>query len=248
MEEKNIEEQEKNKKPQKIENNKKKILALALALVLLIGGTYAWLTITLTGTKTTRIEAGTLAMEINNESAGISITDALPMSDADGANLTPYTFRVENTGNISSEYTVYLDKQGIDTTKEFDMPLDKVKCQVTKTIKEMTNGKVTESDAEVSTATTTELLSGMVDADNSNTSVVLATSSNTDSTTTPLKVGQYIEFSVRLWIDESAENDDLKKTVSTDGSSKTYVAAYAAKLRLEASQTGIEKDEAYAGQ
>ena len=109
MEEKNIEEQEKNKKPQKIENNKKKILALALALVLLIGGTYAWLTITLTGTKTTRIEAGTLAMEINDdESEGISITDALPMSDADGANLTPYTFKIENFQNFLKN-KIYID-------------------------------------------------------------------------------------------------------------------------------------------
>lgn len=247
MEEKNIEEQEKNQKPQKIENNKKKILALALALVLLIGGTYAWLRITLTGTKTTRIEAGTLAMEIKNESAGISITNALPMSDADGANLTPYTFRVENTGNIPSEYTVYLDKQGINTTKEFDMPLDKVKCQVTKTIKEMTDGEVTESDAEVSTATTTEYLSKMLEKD-STTAFVIATSGINASETSPLKVGQYIEFSVRLWIDESAENDDLKKEVqNSDGSKTTYSAAFAAKLRLEASQTGIEEDEAYAG-
>ena len=70
MEEKNIEGQEKNKKPQKIENNKKKILALALALVLLIGGTYAWLTITLTGTRTTRIEAINISGTLNQSSGG----------------------------------------------------------------------------------------------------------------------------------------------------------------------------------
>ena len=245
MEEKNIKGQKESKKPQKIENNKKKILALALALVLLIGGTYAWLTITLTGTKTTRIEAGTLAMEIKNESEGIKLENALPMTDEDGAKLTPYEFTISNEGNVQSEYSVYLDKQGIDAETEFDMPLTKVKCQITKTIMNMTNGRITDADSQVTTTTTTGLLSDMVDANNSNTSVVLATSSNTDSTTTPLEVGQYIKFSVRLWIDETAVNDDLKKTVSTDGSSKTYVAAYAAKLRLEASQVGIEADAAY---
>ena len=61
-----------------VEANKKKIIALAVALVLLIGGTYAWLTITLTGTKTTRIEAGTLSLELVDEANEINIEDALP--------------------------------------------------------------------------------------------------------------------------------------------------------------------------
>ena len=34
-----------------VEKNKKQIVAIALALVLLLGGTYAWLTLTLNGTK-----------------------------------------------------------------------------------------------------------------------------------------------------------------------------------------------------
>lgn len=246
MEEKNIEKQEKNKKPQKIENNKKKILALALALVLLIGGTYAWLSTVLYGKKTTRIEAGTLAMKINNESAGIALENALPITDEEGAELTPYEFTISNEGNVSSEYSVYLDKQGIDAETEFDMPLTKIKCQVTKTIMEKIEGS--DNDAQVSTSTTTRYLSEMLE-ENSNTAVVLATSGKTGTTTTPLKAGQYIKFSVRLWIDETATNTDLKKKVKNDdGSEKILSAAYAAKLRLEAKQTGIEEDEAYAGQ
>ena len=37
------------------ERNKKQLLVIALALVLLLGGTYAWLTLTLNGTKKVRI-------------------------------------------------------------------------------------------------------------------------------------------------------------------------------------------------
>ena len=237
MEEKNIEEQGKNKKPQKIENNKKKILALALALVLLIGGTYAWLTITLTGTKTTRIEAGTLAMEINNESEGISITDALPMSDADGANLTPYKFRVENTGNVSSVYSIYLDTQAIDSSaNEFLLDSSNIKYSLTKTIKNKT-------DNSVISATTTigpKLLSTVTE-EGSNAAKIDASGENDAN---PLPAGQYIEYELRLWIDENTGNDAVKK-VQDD---KTLLGTYAAKLRLEASQTGIEEDEAYAGQ
>ena len=51
-----------------VEKNKKQIVAIALALVLLLGGTYAWLTLTLNGTKKVRIEAGTLALELNEGS------------------------------------------------------------------------------------------------------------------------------------------------------------------------------------
>ena len=238
MEEKNIEEQGKNKKPQKIENNKKKILALALALVLLIGGTYAWLTITLTGTKTTRIEAGTLAMEINDdESEGISITDALPMSDADGANLTPYTFKIENTGNVSSVYTIYLDTQAIDSSaNEFLLDSSNIKYSLTKTIKNKT-------DNSVISATTTigpKLLSTVTE-EGSNAAKIDASGKNDAN---PLPAGQYIEYELRLWIDENTGNDAVKK-VQDD---KTLLGTYAAKLRLEASQTGIEEDEAYAGQ
>lgn len=237
MEEKNIEGQKKNKKPQKIENNKKKILALALALVLLIGGTYAWLTITLRGTKTTRIEAGTLAMEINNESEGISITDALPMSDADGANLTPYTFRVENTGNVSSVYSIYLDTQAIDSSaNEFLLDSSNIKYSLTKTIKN-------KADDSVVSATTTigpKLLSTVTDS-GSNAAKIDASGENDAS---PLSAGQYIEYELRLWIDENTGNDAVKR-VQDD---KTLLGTYAAKLRLEAGQTGIEEDEAYAGQ
>lgn len=237
MEEKNTEGQEKNKKPQKIENNKKKILALALALVLLIGGTYAWLTITLTGTKTTRIEAGTLAMEIKDESAGISITDALPMSDADGANLTPYTFKIENTGNVSSVYTIYLDTQAVDSNAdEFLLDSSNIKYSLTKTIKNKT-------DNSVVSATTTigpKLLSTET-APGSNAAKI---DSSDNEGSNPLSAGQYIEYELRLWIDENTGNDAVKK-VQGD---KTLLGTYAAKLRLEASQTGIEEDEAYAGQ
>ena len=44
--------------------SKKTVIALAAALVLLIGGSFAWLALTLTGTKTNVIKAGTLSQSL----------------------------------------------------------------------------------------------------------------------------------------------------------------------------------------
>lgn len=219
--------------------NGKKIVALALALVLLIGGTYAWLTLTLNGTKTTRIEAGTLAMEIQDESDGISIENAVPITDAEGREQTPYKFVLENTGTVQSEYTVYLDKQGIDAETEFDMPLNRIKCHITKVIKtQVGDTRNVDTDTTESEDTKTVLLSDI--SDEAGTSATLDTSTGAK----PLEANQYIVYEVRLWIDQDAVNSDLQRTQDD----KKLSAVYSGKLRIDATQTGIEEDEAYAGQ
>ena len=96
------------------ERNKKQLLVIALALVLLLGGTYAWLTLTLNGTKKVRIEAGTLSLVLDEGNA-INVEDSVPMSDIDGLATTPYTFSLQNNGNVTSKYTIYLDDASIDS-------------------------------------------------------------------------------------------------------------------------------------
>ena len=97
-----------------MEKNKKQIIAIALALVLLVGGSYAWLTTTLKGTKKVRIEAGTLSLVLN-EGNEINVEDSLPMTDIDGLKTDAYTFTLQNNGNVTSNYTIYLDDASIDS-------------------------------------------------------------------------------------------------------------------------------------
>ena len=97
-----------------MEKNKKQIIAIALALVLLVGGSYAWLTTTLKGTKKVRIEAGTLSLVLN-EGNEINVEDSLPMTDIDGLKTDAYTFSLQNNGNVTSNYTIYLDDASIDS-------------------------------------------------------------------------------------------------------------------------------------
>ena len=190
-----------------VEKNKKQIVALALALVLLLGGTYAWLTVTLNGTKKVRIEAGTLALELN-EGDAINVADSLPMSDTDGLATTPYTFTLKNTGNVASNYTIYLDN---GTVAAGDTWMDDriVKYNLTKT-------GATAKTAFVST---------------------LKTSGSTDRVldTGTIQPGEAnnITYSLRLWIKDAATNTDVQHT-NSDGSVVGKV--FSGKLRIEASQ------------
>lgn len=211
-----------------VEANKKKIIALAVALVLLIGGTYAWLTLTLTGTKTARIEAGTLSLELVDEANAINVENALPVSDADGLATDPYVFTLNNNGNITSLYTVYLDTAAIDqglTT----MPQNRVKYSVVKTVKTIVGSRdsLKEDGDTADTVVSTETLATSV----YNSEAETISSKQLDSGS--LAAGQYIDYELRLWIDSGATNDEMKNT------------AFAGKLRIEATQEGIEEDAAY---
>lgn len=232
-----------------IENNKKKIIALALALILLIGGTYAWLTLTLKGTKTTRLEAGTLALELTGESDAINIEDALPVTDEEGLASTPYSFTLVNTGTVESEYTVYLDKQAIDTTTLSDMPQNRIRYSLTKIVKQINGSRDSlgeDGDTEDTIISTVSRIENTL-ADISSDEAAAQLDSSADSDSTVLQPNQYIEYELRLWIDEEATNDELHPTVTENDQEVTKTAAYYGKLRIEATQVGIEDDEAYNG-
>lgn len=166
------------KKNNFVENNKKQILVIVLALILLLGGTYAWLQLTLTGTQKTRIEAGTLALTLE-EGVEINVEEALPMSDEDGLKLTPYTFTLTNTGDITSEYTIYLDDVAIPSN-DIMMEDNVVKYSLTKN------------------ETTNIALISTLKNDNNR---VLETGTMAPNATTT--------YDLRLWIDENASNNDI---------------------------------------
>ena len=169
-----------------MEKNKKQVIAIALALVLLVGGSYAWLTTTLKGTKKVRIEAGTLSLVLD-EGNEINVSDSVPMSDVDGLKTDTYTFSLQNNGNVTSEYTIYLDDASIDSADErFDDSALKYSLK--------------KNDG----ASTTALLSTLQD---DNGKRVLETGT--------IEAGTTNTYSLNLWIKDEATNDDVQTT--TDG-------------------------------
>ena len=183
------------------ERNKKQLLVIALALVLLLGGTYAWLTLTLNGTKKVRIEAGTLSLVLDEGNA-INVEDSVPMSDIDGLATTPYTFSLQNNGNVTSEYTIYLDDEAI-SEEDVRMEDSIVKYSLTKNGGEATT-------ALVSTLTDRTLIEN-----------------------NQIEAGTTDTYTLRLWIKDSAVNDDVQ-TTKEDGTIIGKV--FAGRLRIEASQ------------
>ena len=165
-----------------VEKNKKKIVAIALALVLVLGGTYAWLTLTLKGTKKVRIEAGTLSLVLDEGNA-IAVAEAVPMTDTDGLKTDAYTFSLQNNGNVTSSYTIYLDDGAIDSgdTRFNDETL---KYSLKKNAGESTTAllsTINESGERV-------LETGTIDAGVTNT------------------------YELRLWIKDDAVNSDVQTT------------------------------------
>ena len=103
------------KEKTKMSKATKQLFALAFTLVLLIAGSYAWLTLQVTGNKTNILRAGTLKLTLDDTTSnGILLEKAVPMSDSKGQLGTEYTFTVENKGKTSLDYNLYLKDVVLD--------------------------------------------------------------------------------------------------------------------------------------
>ncbi len=119
-------------KDKKLNKTTKQLFALAFTLILLIGGSYAWLTLQVNGEKTNVLRAGTLSLVLDDTtSEGIKLEKAVPISDEKGKTGTEYTFTLQNKGTKTASYTIYLDDVALETN-ETRMDDSKVKYQLTK--------------------------------------------------------------------------------------------------------------------
>ena len=87
--------------------NKKIIILIILILIsilTLIGSSYALLTKSFKSEKLS-MQVGTLKVDFTEGNA-ITMNNAIPMTDENGMNTTPYTFTITNSGTIDSYYTI----------------------------------------------------------------------------------------------------------------------------------------------
>ncbi len=122
-------------------SNKRRVLIttlmILLAVIALIGATYAAFTYLGIGQKKNVIETGDLRLKLDEStSAGISLDNAAPVSDATGLTNTPYKFTLENTGSLPMKYRIRIveDTQAITTDGCSDKKLDfaKLRYQIVK--------------------------------------------------------------------------------------------------------------------
>lgn len=94
---------------------------LVLAVVMLAGASYAYYKVTLVAEGGVTLKSGALEITLDDvDSNEILLDNTQPVTDEEGMSYKPYTFVLENTGNIDGDYVLYLDDVSIDGARMND--------------------------------------------------------------------------------------------------------------------------------
>ena len=102
------------------DNNKNKrviviVISILLVIILVLGLTFAYLRTELSGSEQI-VKVGTLDLILDETSEGISLDNAIGLSDNKGMSTTPSTFELKNNGEKAVDYIIYLDDNTIEDT------------------------------------------------------------------------------------------------------------------------------------
>ena len=91
------------------------IISILIVLVVLLAITYAYFRTELSGTDQV-VKVGELELVLDETSEGISLDNAIGISDSEGMSLEGSTFELINNGSKAVDYTIYLDDNTIGET------------------------------------------------------------------------------------------------------------------------------------
>ena len=112
--------------------NKKKIIIVVIVLAIsligfsLLNSTYSLFYHEDIASNSDNYSTGLLSITATGKGDSISLTNTLPMSDAEGASTTAYTFTIKNIGNLDYKFKVKLLSTG-DSSTTIDSQYIKVK-------------------------------------------------------------------------------------------------------------------------
>ena len=89
------------------------IVLILISIIALIGSSYALLTKSFKSEKLS-MQVGTLKVDFTEGNA-ITMNNAIPMTDENGMNTTPYTFTITNSGDVDAYYTVSNEEELANT-------------------------------------------------------------------------------------------------------------------------------------
>ena len=89
------------------------IVLILISIIALIGSSYALLTKSFKSEKLS-MQVGTLKVDFTEGNA-ITMNNAMPMTDENGMNTTPYTFTITNSGDVDAYYTVSNEEELANT-------------------------------------------------------------------------------------------------------------------------------------
>lgn len=168
------------------------LLVICLVSIVLLGTSYAWLSVTDESKNNVGITAGTLNLEFDDEGEDVIVLPSnLPISDSEASKISSYNFKITNTGNIDSNYTIYMDDVDL-SSGEVRLDDKYVKYSLTKN----------------DTLSNARLLSN-IEPDEKMAKMLEKSS---------LKEGESDTYSLRVWLDEESFNKEaagktLKKTL-----------------------------------
>ncbi len=92
-----------------MKKNKSYIILALLGLILIIVGTsYAILTVSIEGDSVNQLILGNLSLNLE-ETNSIVLSEVIPTSDTRGKTTTPMNFSVTNNGTIDAGYKIYIE-------------------------------------------------------------------------------------------------------------------------------------------
>ena len=158
------------------------LLSILGVTVISLGSAYAVFTSVSKSADYNVIKVGTLNIDFGDESNTIDLSGQYPMSDEEGMKLTPYTFKITNTGTLAADYEIFIE----DDT---DM-IEQDNCANNQLNKDYIRYKLdTGSPAN---------LSSIAD-------------SNYKIATGSLEAGGSVTYTLYVWIREGVGNDVLNK-------------------------------------
>lgn len=163
------------------------IIAIMLVITMFLGSSYALWKVTKYQETANVIETGCFELSFTEQSSSISLKNTYPITDEKGLKTTPYMFTLKNTCTIAADYKVYLNTLEPTGTKITDT-LIKYSLQ-------KTGGSVAVASL-LSGATVNKDVTNFTYDKNLLTSYEIATGT--------LQPEESAQYSLRLWIDESA--------------------------------------------
>lgn len=163
------------------------VIAVMMVATMFLGSSYALWKVTKYQETANVIETGCFELTFTEQSSSINLTNTYPITDEKGLKTTPYTFTITNTCTIDADYTVYLNT--LQTTKS------KIDDGLIKYSLFKTGDSVATANLLTSATVNTDVSSFTYDK-------TLLTSYSLVSGS--LAQNESAQYSLRLWIDESA--------------------------------------------
>ncbi len=166
------------------------VLAIAILIVAVVGVSFAAFTFVGEGTRENTISTGTISMTYNEETDGISITNAMPMDDVAGVAQTAdeavfeFTVGATISGNATIAYEISAIKKNVGPTTLEDDEVKLYLATVASSIETQVMAPSNFTPIAVATATGTPV-GGMI-----------LTSGNFTAT-------QSTDYVLKMWIDEN---------------------------------------------